>query len=37
VTAGSTMIAEAETAIAAADRQKVFMIGVREADPGAGV
>jgi DUF1009 family protein len=37
VTAGSTMIAEAETAIAAADRQKVFMIGVREADPRAGV
>src|SRR5215467_15842637 len=36
VTAGSTMIAEAETAIAAADRQKVFMVGVRERNPGAG-
>lgn len=30
VTAGSTMIAEAEAAIAAADRQNVFVFGVRE-------
>jgi UDP-2,3-diacylglucosamine hydrolase len=30
VTAGSTMIAEAEAAIAAADRHKIFVIGVRE-------
>jgi DUF1009 family protein len=31
VTAGSTMIAEAERTISAADRTKVFVIGVREA------
>jgi len=31
VTAGSTMIAEAERTISAADRAKVFVIGVREA------
>jgi hypothetical protein len=31
------MIAEPETAIAAADREKVFMVGVREPSPGAGV
>jgi DUF1009 family protein len=30
VTAGSTMIAEAEAAIAAADRHKIFVVGVRE-------
>ncbi len=30
VTAGSTMIAEAETAIAAADRHNIFVLGVRE-------
>jgi UDP-2,3-diacylglucosamine hydrolase len=30
VTAGSTMIAEADAAIAAADRHKIFVIGVRE-------
>lgn len=32
VTAGSTMMAEAEAAIAAADRQDVFVVGVREAE-----
>jgi DUF1009 family protein len=31
VSAGSTMIAEAETAIAEADRQNIFVVGVREA------
>jgi UDP-2,3-diacylglucosamine hydrolase len=31
VTAGSTMIAEAEETIAAADRQRIFVVGVREA------
>jgi DUF1009 family protein len=31
VTAGSTMIAEAELAIAAADRERIFILGVREA------
>ncbi len=31
VTAGSTMIAEAEKAIATADRDKLFFVGVREA------
>ena len=36
VTAGSTMIAEAEAAIAAADRDKIFVVGVREPSPGAG-
>ena len=36
VTAGSTMIAEAEATIAAADREKIFMVGVREPSPGAG-
>lgn len=36
VTAGSTMIAEAEAAIAAADREKIFVIGVREPRPGVG-
>jgi DUF1009 family protein len=36
VTAGSTMIAEAEAAIAAADRNKIFVVGVREPSPGAG-
>jgi DUF1009 family protein len=30
VTAGSTMIAEAEAAIAAADRENIFVVGVRE-------
>jgi hypothetical protein len=35
VTAGSTMIAEAEATIAAADREKIFMVGVREGDLGA--
>ena len=33
VTAGSTMIAEAEQTIAAADRQRIFVVGVREALP----
>jgi DUF1009 family protein len=37
VTAASTMIAEAETAIAAADREKIFLVGVRESSSGAGV
>jgi DUF1009 family protein len=36
VTAGSTMMAEAEAAIAAADREKIFVIGVREPSPGVG-
>jgi DUF1009 family protein len=36
VTAGSTMIAEAEAAIAAADRERIFVVGVREPGPGAG-
>jgi UDP-2,3-diacylglucosamine hydrolase len=36
VTAGSTMIAEAEAAIAAADRHKVFVVGVCEPRAGAG-
>ena len=36
VTAGSTMIAEAQAAIAAADRDKIFVVGVREPSPGAG-
>jgi DUF1009 family protein len=36
VTAGSTMIAEAEATIAAADREKIFVVGVREPSPGAG-
>src|SRR5215469_7727730 len=31
VSAGSTMIAEAEAAIAEADRQNIFLVGVREA------
>jgi UDP-2,3-diacylglucosamine hydrolase len=31
VTAGSTMIAEAEQTIAAADRERIFVVGVREA------
>ncbi len=35
VTAGSTMIAEAEAAIAAADREKLFVIGVPEPGPVA--
>jgi DUF1009 family protein len=30
VTAGSTIIAEAAQAIAAADREKIFLVGVRE-------
>ena len=30
VTAGSTMIAEAEQVIAAADRARIFLVGVRE-------
>jgi DUF1009 family protein len=30
VTAGSTMIAEAEETITAADREKIFIVGVRE-------
>jgi hypothetical protein len=30
------MIAEAETTIAAAEREKIFMVGVREPSPGAG-
>jgi UDP-2,3-diacylglucosamine hydrolase len=34
VAAGSTMIAEAEQAIAAADREGVFLVGVREAAAG---
>jgi UDP-2,3-diacylglucosamine hydrolase len=33
VAAGSTMIAEAEQTIAAADRQRIFIVGVREALP----
>jgi UDP-2,3-diacylglucosamine hydrolase len=40
VTAGSTMIAEAQVAIAAADRERIFVVGVREPSlepsPGAG-
>jgi len=36
VTAGSTMIAEADSAIAAADRERIFVTGVREPNPGAG-
>ena len=36
VTAGSTMMAEAEATIAAADREKIFVVGVRELSPGAG-
>jgi len=36
VTAGSTMIAEADSAIAAADRERIFITGVREPNPGAG-
>jgi UDP-2,3-diacylglucosamine hydrolase len=36
VTAGSTMIAEAEVAIAAADRERIFVVGVREPSAGAG-
>jgi DUF1009 family protein len=31
VTAASTMIAEAELTIAAADRERIFVVGVREA------
>jgi DUF1009 family protein len=30
------MIAEAEAAIAAADRDKIFVVGVREPSPGGG-
>lgn len=33
VTAGSTMIAEAEATIKAADREKIFIVGVREPAP----
>ena len=36
VTAGGTMIAEADSAIAAADRERIFITGVREPNPGAG-
>jgi len=36
VTAGSTMIAEAQAAIAAADREKIFVVGVREPSFDAG-
>jgi hypothetical protein len=36
VSAGSTMIAEADRAIAAADREEIFVVGVREPSPGAG-
>ena len=36
VTAGSTMIAEADSAITAADRERIFVTGVREPNPGAG-
>ena len=36
VTAGSTMIAEADSAIAGADRERIFITGVREPNPGAG-
>jgi DUF1009 family protein len=36
VAAGSTMIAEADQAIAAADRKNLFVVGVREPDPAAG-
>ena len=36
VSAGSTMIAEADRAIAAADREEIFVVGVRESSPGAG-
>jgi DUF1009 family protein len=36
VTAGSTMIAEAQAAIAAADREKIFVVGVREPSFNAG-
>jgi DUF1009 family protein len=35
-TAGSTMIAEAQAAIAAADREKIFVVGVRETSFDAG-
>ena len=31
VTAGSTMIAESDVAIAAADRERIFIVGIREA------
>ena len=37
VSAGSTMIAEAQETIAAADRAKIFVVGVREAAAGVGL
>jgi hypothetical protein len=30
------MIAEAQAAIAAADRKRIFVVGVREPSPGVG-
>jgi DUF1009 family protein len=35
VTAGSTKVAEPQETIASADRERIFVVGVREPDPAA--